>query len=1187
MFTLTSIPKAALDFATGVIPSPVAQAAAAASHLAQTTLSYLTTSPSTGSDLPSYRPSKSLPAFTKFKADLALAYCETTVMVDALRAKPQLSQTCPIDLYLAHIATHNSGSRTHQIYDNLKAKWGYKAFHRLGQVNLKGIATSFITYVLNEDSDQPRSPLHDCLVSFYRKLVPSRDSNYSYITALADGHPPIFATLFTPTSPFLEVLTTILIENFHDTKRALDPTYQQLSYDVFVHSLGHDQTALITQTQADLDRYKTEKRLDKPLPTAPITTLFGTKDSLFGAYYPQTWSLLLPQFETILEKVKQDLIALDPTKTTWLQPVEPDRLLTTLHTDPRGEPLRAQSQKALKNALETQLLDASFTRNLPVKITNKQAEYFEQLSTLLATINPHLLECLRSCPVENLIAYAASLESYQDALAKQHYDFLHFLSQNFEVSFIIHSLENSKQSTLRRLKINHISRWHQPTCHLVFFPEKEALRIDLLKASGLYTQRSELERLISLKNFRLLRSIKSENLTKTTLNLQSGTLILDEEDQQLAKRLIYLRQHVMTCLRLLDDKIRALSQETFDLYGNLEDDPTLHNPWHVVQQRRFGTPLEALQHRLETHITRLNQEISELFWVCDCVYSKKVHHGLKEEIHQILVKAKATLDRFYSSRLPQLIKGLEQTAITYHQEALSECQKLVIKQPEYARSQPTLIDQFTDLFSQTTPSTLTQLLQQLLVHISTLSLSYSDLSRQLDGAIEELRSLVPRLNLEYHPPEVFRRIKQLKTNLVTLDKIRHLDEALLMEDSVKLYQKLQSQLPIVSSFLHSPSHQTPKTLFEALFTPPTCEHLGSDRINSLTQLIDQITPPIEEMKPSNSLLKELSIVISKLESKRGYVAQQEQAEQLRYDILRLQEAFAAINPTKAALLTSALGSSIIEQTCFRTMIEHLEELEKLPDVEPPKILQQLEEFIDAIFCYQGARGQNEHLDRLKAQLQHNIEAFNVFNPTKAADFARLLGQLYIINIPKIDLEPLTLEFQALKREQTPQSAPLFQLLEESIIANQGFKGHKDQRDKIGLLKDRLEQSKSAFLALHSHQQPLFDRILDLQTAFDQPAHLIKELKTCLIIHEQEGPYLHVYKRIEQLITTLKRLKATLKELDGMRKQTLSGGRQQPLNLRPYLDPDSDARSVGSRGSAGGASFASDLGSMTDWGYGVL
>jgi hypothetical protein len=859
---LSSTAGAVFSFVSGFIPRPLVERASQVTEVALNAVSFLASS-SSSVETGLLRTPKSLTFYQEFKQKTENPYKKEDLL-KGLRAKPKVSKACLISDYLSLLAPTKV---THKIYDKLKSKWGYRQFYRTNDTGAKGLASAFIMHILLEDSALPKGSIHDRLFAFNQSILQSKkypallDPLKTMNEAFLNGHSLIQGITASEPCLFLDTLADVLVLNFYEKAGFTE----ELSFQHFVDS--QSQIALKTSIQATL------KLLDES-PTALLVPLIGPKQSIFGHSPLPKFTFVIEHLATVLQQVKINLKAhMDtPALIEWIDKVEPLNLLTAFELDPLAIAKKDSLKPKMLEIFKAELIKL-FTPNASLFLEGfsfskraSHATHFESLADELTALEGAYLKKLTTIPLSKLFEIATLLEDFEDELLQRQTRFINHLSDLFNVSFVVHSWQISQQDK-KRLKIQHIGKWHGPTCHIVLFPENNTSRVDLLKNHSVYIGRSELSDLISSSAFKRFKRHGSETLASITQESSSSSAA----DKLLAKHFLYYRLHIFACLhKLLHQKLPLLKdEETFDLLGNKEDDPALYNPFgreHEDLLPDFHTVVESKIFRIEKHLAGLNREIAELSYMTDSVFSHTKHQEIISEIQLLLKASKSATFQFNLKKIPDFLTGFTEIIRSLETEGAKLFTVFKTRSAEFEASNPAEQSKFLRIFSKT---------------------SFLEIEPQ------ELISLIPRLHIDYSPPEVFGDFVKLKKLIESYKDAEMINVEALEAELMDLFAEVKKDQARFLAF-----YPTSQVAFTAVYDHPRPLELTSAQVNALIPKEKLSHPEIQKIV---SLMVQFSNKLARRKFAKTTLSTDSQAAMsaLIGTIGSKRAQFIAVNPLKA------------------------------------------------------------------------------------------------------------------------------------------------------------------------------------------------------------------------------------------------------------------------------------------------
>jgi hypothetical protein len=928
---ISSSANAAYNYLTSFIPTPLSQTVSTVSDVAQDVLSFIAFPRSILLEPAVYRPTKSLSFYRNFKKTVETPY-EKGILLKQLRLKPKISKACLISDYLTLLS---STKITHKIYEKLKNKWGYQQFYRTSETGSKSLAYAFIMYVLLEDSSNPICPLHDRLASYLatcqstKRFPAFQDNIAATLEALIQGQSVVDSITSYGSNTFLETLSGIIIAGFYE-KMGIE---QDLNLINFIEQISDPSLkASVKATLATLG----------DLSPAPLVPLLGPKQSFFG-YNPLTkFSFLLENLPTVLSKVKKQLKAhVDvPVIGEWIEALDPIKILCAFEVDPIGIAKKESLKPRMIEVFKQELIKL-FTPNASLFLEgfsfSKRASHvshFECIADEIISLDGAYLMKLTQIPVAKLVQIAETLEAYEEALSQHQLRFAHYLSDLFNVSFVIHSWQISQQDR-KRLKIQHIGKWDDPTCHIVLFPENNQLRVDLLKQHGQYSARSNL---IDLTNSLAFTKFKRHS-SETLATIAKPTSSYSEADKHLAKHFIYYRIHVFSCLqKLLHQKLPLLKDPlNFDSAGNKEDDSALFNPFGPESGElppTFSSEAESSLFRIEKHLSGLNREIAELTYLTDCIFSQSKHEDIVSEIQLLLKAAKKTTFAFYLRKIPMFIEAFATITVSLkgHIDRLSK--QLNDQKEAFIKVNPAKMEAFLTTLSPKRTTLITS---------------------------AEIIELVPQLKIEFAPPIIFENFRKFHKMVSVYQDALAINQALLEGEIRDLKEKISKESGRYCAFYPDKS-----ALFLAIFT-------AADPLPISISEIDKLIPADKlqhaEIKSIVSMLVSLSNKLKRLDYKSTTLSGTNiEAIRAYQSFIKAKRAeFESINPTKLTIFDKIFNEADLQQIkIFEISI--LKTVPK-PEQEEVKVFKDLRSLLTLVQKHRGFVKEHQKLKEKKALLE--------------------------------------------------------------------------------------------------------------------------------------------------------------------------------------------------------------------------
>lgn len=863
---------------------------------------------------------KSTKSFLDFKHHIETA---PESVLKHLQSTPCVSKSCSIEAYLQ--ITQN-WKQTYKSYHKLSHRWGYKNFHRIQNTGLKGVATAFIMNVILEDGIKSTSMIYDQLLTYFDSILkskkyPAHQDNLKKILESLRESPSILDTIYLEkSSSCIDLLSSILVDDFCEKIKEEKDT----SFEVYI--------SLIKEEPLKKDLLETLSFFKK-LPLSPLTNILGPKQSFFGPDPLKGFNTFKEALPTILDKVKKKLKDESPASFVkeWLDGLEPIQLLTAFESTPIGaarkDSLKLEAIKLFKEEIKSFV---ESKKELLQTALNKEetAQILSAITHELGEFDWGYLQEIYPIDAIKLFQLAQYFELFKQSQIKRQTNFAHYLANSFQMSFTIHSWDIcSKDKEQTRLTLRHIGSWHNPSCHILFFPEGEESRIDLLKSQGLYAPRSTLIELVQAHSFKKLEKQRSSTLADIT----SGKIEASSENQALAANILYYRLHIFACLqKLIYEKLPLLKdKERYDAYGNKEDDSASYNPFgedDKVAEPHFHSKAEAQIFRLSKHLLRLNEEIAELHCLADSVFY--YHSDILTEIKGLLAKAKKTICEFYISKIPDFIENLKASSFFYKQATLKIFNELQTQSEIYKVVNPTNSTDFDNLIGK----------------------DLSAISSQ------EIVPLIPHLKLALDPPEIFEDLNKLKKLLDPYQEAKTINIEELNKEIIELFNSIGRNGELFLSFYSSLREQ-----FTPIFNHDNPLDITTE---DLTPLIPKV---ILEGASIKTVIKELILLNKKIKIRACIIEatstqKQEELEALKRSIFAKKENFIKVNPLKGKLFDDVMTTEHAYDI-KKTDLTNLKIIPKSPSEEIP-IYKQLKEFYNLVVKLEKITKESKKLEKV-------------------------------------------------------------------------------------------------------------------------------------------------------------------------------------------------------------------------------
>lgn len=917
---ISSTAGAVFSFVSHLIPESVSNTAASVSDVAIDVFNNLT-APKEGLAIPA-RPQKSFAFFRDFKSRAETPY-ESSQLLKQLVAGPRVSKACLIPDYLTLLPPSKI---THKIYDKLKSKWGYRQFHRIKDTGARGLASAFIMFVLLEDSPKNPSLIHDKLVNFLTMTLTSKkypDLNETLkpmLDALMAGHAFLHGITSSDPCIFLDTLSETLVRNFYE-------------------KVGYTEELTFTHYVANLSDASKKSSLEATLallgdcPSSMLVPLLGPKQSFFGHNPLSKFNFIISNLQPVLEKVKTHLrVHVDNASTLeWLEALPALDLLVAFDLDPVGKTKKDQLKAVMIDDFKEELIklltpNASlFLEGFSFHKKAAFATHFKSLADEIASMSGAYLLRLKSIPGEKLLELAQALESFEEDMMQRQLRFVQHMSDQFNLSFVIHSWQMSQQDT-KRLKIQHIGKWFGPACHLVIFPENNTSRIDLLKQHSQYASRIDLIDIIASSSFKKFKRHGSETLSAIAETSTSAS------DRLLAKHFLYYRLHIFACLqKLLYQKLPLLKDPLhYDMAGSKEDDATNYNPFgqdFADLLPDFHSEVERNMFRLEKHLTGINREIAELAYITDCVFSHTKHEDIITEIQMLLRAAKKTTFQFYLTKIPDFISGFTSIVTNLNSQAREQFEEIKTLQALYSAANASKAELFRSLMSRSGPFDLTR---------------------------DEMIQLVPRLIVDHALPPVFSEITKLIKGIETYQEAQDIDQAALILELEGLCASIRAEKERFTAF-----YPASMDLFNAIFLTEDVQSISPETVETLIPKDKLQHPDIIKVV---LMLQQTHQKLSKLKMKKATLSADNVAalNTLKAQIMAKRASFIEINPTKTELFDRLMAKPQAFQIPRGDLIG-LKRVPKTPE-DDLEIYKKIKNLLSLITKYKSYSKEKEKLE---------------------------------------------------------------------------------------------------------------------------------------------------------------------------------------------------------------------------------